>query len=210
MPFSTSSRASSSLSSHSDDEFDDDVHTASDAGTRQHDRAMAAMPPAKRRRLAPHSEQSPFTHASPTSTTTGRIGLGLANESSPIQDDEDVSSDSSGEVPYSAWALQAASLLDEDALGNEQVQVCAWDGCPAGDLGNQDELVRHVHDEHVGQARKAKYSCEWAECRAKGKTQMNSYALRAHMRSHTKEKPFYCELPGEIHFPSQSTWNNGN
>ncbi|EEP78580.1 predicted protein [Uncinocarpus reesii 1704] len=33
------------------------------------------------------------------------------------------------------------------------------------------------------------------DCPRKGQTHASGYALRAHMRSHTKEKPFYCSLP---------------
>ena len=58
-----------------------------------------------------------------------------------------------------------------------------------------DNLVKHIHDDHIG-SRKAKYACEWDDCSRKGLTHASGYALRAHMRSHTREKPFYCTLPG--------------
>ena len=57
-----------------------------------------------------------------------------------------------------------------------------------------DQLVSHIHTVHIGQRQK-KYSCEWEGCSRKGMPHASGYALRAHMRSHTREKPFYCALP---------------
>lgn len=100
----------------------------------------------------------------------------------------DVSSDTSGSVPNSPGVVDAH---EEDPA--EQVSVCRWDGCGV-DLGNMDDLVKHIHDEHIG-TRKATYACQWDDCSRKGMAHASGYALRAHMRSHTKEKPFYCTLP---------------
>ena len=108
----------------------------------------------------------------------------------------DISSDTSGSVPGSP--MEAEEL--EHA---EQVTMCKWDGCDM-DMGNMDDLVKHIHDEHIG-LRRAKYACEWDDCNRKGMAHASGYALRAHMRSHTKEKPFYCTLPGKqalFFFPS--------
>ena len=117
-----------------------------------------------------------------------------------------VSSDTDGSVPASPTHPNAPN--DEDSLGADQITVCKWDGCEAGDLGNMDNLVTHLHDEHIdkssrGQAppgqgsQSKKYSCEWLDCARKGIPHASGYALRAHMRSHTREKPFYCSLPGK-------------
>ena len=100
----------------------------------------------------------------------------------------DVSSDTSGSVP----ASPGVDPHDDDTL--EQVSICRWEGCGI-DLGNMDSLVKHIHDIHIG-TRKATYSCQWDDCNRKGLPHASGYALRAHMRSHTKEKPFYCSLPG--------------
>jgi hypothetical protein len=111
-----------------------------------------------------------------------------------IPSDIDISSDTEGSVPGSPHLN-----LDEEEVsgmgGREQVSVCKWEGCEAGDQENMDLLVKHLHKEHI-HARQKKYSCEWGGCSRKGTPHASGYALRAHMRSHTREKPFYCTLPG--------------
>ncbi|KAI9652915.1 MAG: hypothetical protein M1821_007762 [Bathelium mastoideum] len=109
----------------------------------------------------------------------------------PSPPDTDVSSDTDGSVPGSP-ALGVHQ--DEEAMGAEQITVCKWEGCDAGDLKNMDNLVQHIHDSHIG-AKRQRYSCEWGDCARKGTAHASGYALRAHMRSHTREKPFYCLLP---------------
>jgi hypothetical protein len=116
--------------------------------------------------------------------------------------EEDISSDTDGSVPGSPHigAGTGGANNDDEEYGGyghrEQVSTCKWDGCPAGDLENMDKLVEHLHEEHI-HARQKKYSCEWGDCNRKGIPHASGYALRAHMRSHTREKPFYCSLPGE-------------
>ncbi|KAJ5379197.1 Zinc finger C2H2 [Penicillium cosmopolitanum] len=108
-----------------------------------------------------------------------------------------ISSDTDGDVPNSPSMVGAlGNSQDDDYTGQstDQVTVCRWDGCPAGDLKNMDGLVQHLHFEHIG-SRQKRYSCEWSDCSRKGQTHASAYALRAHMRSHTREKPFYCTLP---------------
>ncbi|KAH6718997.1 hypothetical protein BKA61DRAFT_266809 [Leptodontidium sp. MPI-SDFR-AT-0119] len=105
-----------------------------------------------------------------------------------IDDAMSISSDSEGEVP-----LSPASRLDDDDV-HEQVTICTWSHCKAGDQGNMDQLVEHIHNEHI-ESRGKKYTCEWFDCSRKGLPHASAYALKAHMRSHTREKPFYCTLP---------------
>lgn len=108
----------------------------------------------------------------------------------------DVSSDTSGEIPSSPLHAR----LDEEDF-QDQVTECDWDGCPVGDLGNMDRLVEHIHNSHI-ESRQKKYTCEWMTCTRKGLHHASGYALKAHMRSHTREKPFYCYLPGTAPVPA--------
>ncbi|KAK3044810.1 hypothetical protein LTS18_000295, partial [Coniosporium uncinatum] len=113
--------------------------------------------------------------------------------------DGDISSDTDGSVPgtptHSSVSYLHGGMPDaEDNIPLEQITQCKWEGCLTGDCGNMDKLVDHLHDQHI-HARQKKYACEWQDCARKGIPHASGYALRAHMRSHTREKPFYCSLP---------------
>lgn len=147
------------------------------------------MPPSKRRRTGVAS----WDRNTPVSTT-------FQDDLPPPSPSTSISSDTSGDIPNSPNTLALIGGSQDDdysGQGNDQVTICRWDGCDAGDLGNMDGLVKHIHEEHVG-SRQKKYSCEWSDCSRKGQTHASGYALRAHMRSHTREKPFYCALPGKF------------
>ena len=158
------------------------------------------MPPAKRRRTG----ASAYDHATPRSTTTGGDDVQRA----PPSPSGSISSDTSGDVPNSpsfahlgpthplstAYAASQANPDDPDAADTAQVTRCLWSDCTEPEQGNMDNLVNHIHTVHIGQRQK-KYSCEWEGCSRKGMPHASGYALRAHMRSHTREKPFYCALP---------------
>ncbi|KAL8736183.1 MAG: hypothetical protein Q9166_000338 [cf. Caloplaca sp. 2 TL-2023] len=164
----------SPLSSHASSEFAEDIRTeereqSADSLADQADGHL--MPPSKRRKTG---GQISYRSATP-------------NLLEADDDDGDISSDTSGSVP----ASELGSLDDDH---HEQVSVCRWEGCPAGDLGNTDELVKHIHDDHIGQRQK-KYVCQWVGCQRQGSEHASGYALKAHTRSHTKEKPFICPLP---------------
>ncbi|KAL8863016.1 MAG: hypothetical protein Q9178_000389 [Gyalolechia marmorata] len=172
----------SPLSSHASSEFAEDVKIddRDQSVDSLADRADGhLMPPSKRRKTGNQTgNQTAYQTAyrSPTPTLL---------EADDV--DGDISSDSSGSVP----ASELGSLDDDQ---HEQVSVCRWEDCPAGDLGNMDELVKHIHDDHIGHRQK-KYVCQWVGCQRQGSEHASGYALKAHTRSHTKEKPFICELP---------------
>ncbi|KAL2757606.1 hypothetical protein ACRALDRAFT_1091833 [Sodiomyces alcalophilus JCM 7366] len=107
----------------------------------------------------------------------------------PLDGMSDVSEDTEGDIPSSP----VNARLDEEDF-QEQVTTCAWDGCEAGDFGNMDRLVEHIHNVHI-ESRQKKYTCEWMGCPRKSMAHASGYALKAHMRSHTREKPFHCYLP---------------
>jgi hypothetical protein len=140
----------------------------------------AALPPAKRQKLSDEMASPSAAAAEPEA------------DPDPLDGMSDVSEDTDGSVPSSPINPRPG---DDDDF-QEQITVCAWEGCTAGDQGNMDKLVEHIHNDHI-EGRQKKYTCEWVGCTRKSLGHASGYALKAHMRSHTREKPFYCYLPGE-------------
>ncbi|KAI9699063.1 MAG: hypothetical protein M1836_003252 [Candelina mexicana] len=181
LPSTMPSSPTSTLSTLSSDDFAEDFGQTSD------DEALAedavAMPPAKRQRTGTASDLNISTPH-----------LNFNSEHDEQHDEEtDISSDTSGDVPNSP-VNGIHQAQDDDPILHEQVKECLWEGCDAGDLGDMDKLVAHIHDVHVG-TRQKRYACEWMGCPRKAHLHASGYALKAHMRSHTREKPFYCLLP---------------
>jgi hypothetical protein len=184
----------SSLSELSSDAFEDDA---------KRDRSGSPFPDGDNDPEArPSKRQRTGNHASWDSRAAGDPAPFVPPE------DEAISEDTDGSVPGSpthasaaaAAAATAAAGGEDDFPSGEQITVCKWDGCDAGNLGNMDRLVQHLNNDHI-QAKQKKYSCEWMDCSRKGTPHASGYALRAHMRSHTREKPFYCSLPGTSSIP---------
>ena len=165
----------SDLSDYASDDFPEDVKGRRLSYTSRTPDHEPSGRPSKRPRLNMRAASDPPTINLP-----------------PADDLGEISEDTDGSVPASP---HHPGMSAEDDYGQDQVTVCKWDGCDAGDLDNMDNLVEHLKEDHIV-ARQKKYSCEWSDCNRKGIPHASGYALRAHMRSHTREKPFYCTLPG--------------
>lgn len=180
------SPGSSDLSSPPSEEYEDQLSAAGQSSRPSVDHSHAdtdhLAPPPKRRKTA----------ANPSH----RASYDRAPSSQPDPDAEDtlsISEDGFSDAPSSP-------THDEWAMREEAQIECLWRDCEFGRALNNDDLVLHVQTTHcaTGGPKKTKYVCEWGECQKKASNHPSGYALKAHMRSHTKEKPYYCALPGEL------------
>ena len=177
---------SSDLSSPpSQDDFDDQLSTAVPSSRPSvditHNDIEHLAPPSKKRKTGPSSLS---THDRAPSSQPD-----VEDDTESIAVSEDSYTDAPGSPSHGEYAMRADAQI-----------TCEWRDCDFGDARNNDELVRHVQATHcaTGGPKRTKYVCEWGECQRKTSNHPSGYALKAHMRSHTKEKPYYCALPGKF------------
>lgn len=112
---------------------------------------------------------------------------------SPMSEEEMAAEDAAPPSP------EAEELYDPGSPRSFRIHpmFCNWQNCNRG-FWELEDMVQHLHDVHIGPQPAKKPTCEWIDCPRKGKGQISKFALLAHLRSHTGEKPFICPRPGEL------------
>ncbi|KAG0655371.1 hypothetical protein C6P46_001027 [Rhodotorula mucilaginosa] len=143
---------------------------------------------------APGSSPISSLSPSPSPTTArkrSRSPSGISLSSLALSEDE-----------LDAEAQDELALEYATAMDHLQTARCEWGGCGV-EFWEIEPLVEHVHNVHAfpldnpshpanKRGAAATYICDWVGCPRRGKTQGSKFALVAHLRSHTGEKPFTC------------------
>lgn len=85
--------------------------------------------------------------------------------------------------------------VEQSSQSELEIRVCEWDGCHNTFL-DMAAFVKHLEDEHVNKApeQKNRYFCLWSNCKRNEQEFNARYKLLIHMRVHSGEKPYPCNI----------------
>ncbi|ORX52785.1 hypothetical protein DM01DRAFT_1408111 [Hesseltinella vesiculosa] len=142
---------------------------------------------------APVTSNEPMLVISPEATTLLPTSLHNLPVDSPPAKSVSVQHPACSPTPITKKGASKKPSVHED--GKEQdVHICRWTNCRT-ETATLDELITHLREEHVGSG-KASYHCEWIGCARNGKPFMKRHKMHNHLRTHTGERPFVCDVPG--------------
>ena len=67
-------------------------------------------------------------------------------------------------------------------------KICGFSSC------NLENVVNHIDQEHCQPGRNPHHVCNWKNCERAGRTFSAKYKLINHIRVHTGQKPFKCDV----------------
>jgi hypothetical protein len=73
------------------------------------------------------------------------------------------------------------------------VHACQWTVCLHPIHPSMEALVCHVMEDHVSSG-KSSYVCGWTGCSRQGRPFAKRHKIMTHIRSHTGERPYACDM----------------
>lgn len=67
-------------------------------------------------------------------------------------------------------------------------KICGFSSC------NLEDVVTHIDQEHCQPGRNPEHVCNWENCERAGRMFSAKYKLINHIRVHTGQKPFKCDV----------------